>query len=306
MDNPSSTVDARSTTARSRALVLGGGGAVGNAWLIGVMAGLFDGGVDVTTADLTIGTSAGSTAAAQVAGATPPDLYAAIEATDLSGGGAGAARGRGAAGAATDHRGPVRAVIAASHDASDFRRRMGAAAMAMDMTADAARQAWWRATVGARLSTTQWPDRALQVTAVDAETAEPVVFDRRGGVDLVDAVAASCAGGFAYRIGDRHYIDGGYRANAENADLAAGHAAVLVLAPFGGRSLVPVSWGTQLPDQVEALRTDGSVVELIVPDGDSQALFGADILDVTRRPGAARAGYELGRSRAGRLTGSWG
>ena len=42
-----------------RALVLGGGGSAGNAWLIGVIAGLFDAGLDVTEADLIIGTSAG-------------------------------------------------------------------------------------------------------------------------------------------------------------------------------------------------------------------------------------------------------
>ena len=36
-----------------RALVLGGGGSTGNAWLIGVIAGLFDAGLDVTTAHLT-------------------------------------------------------------------------------------------------------------------------------------------------------------------------------------------------------------------------------------------------------------
>src|SRR3954471_18798071 len=60
-----------------RALVLGGGGSTGNAWLIGVIAGLFDAGLDVTTADLTVGTSAGSTAAAQLAGASPTELFAA-------------------------------------------------------------------------------------------------------------------------------------------------------------------------------------------------------------------------------------
>src|SRR5881397_2022944 len=61
-----------------RALVLGGGGAAGNAWLIGVVAGLFDAGLDVTDADLIIGTSAGSTAAAQITGRTPTELLAAI------------------------------------------------------------------------------------------------------------------------------------------------------------------------------------------------------------------------------------
>ena len=68
----------RVPAAGERALVLGGGGSTGNAWLIGVIAGLFDAGLDVTTADLTIGTSAGSTAAAQMAGATPTELLAAI------------------------------------------------------------------------------------------------------------------------------------------------------------------------------------------------------------------------------------
>src|SRR4051812_20063295 len=65
--------------AGERALVLGGGGSTGNAWVIGVIAGLFEAGLDVTDADLTIGTSAGSTAAAQIAsGVRPTELLAEI------------------------------------------------------------------------------------------------------------------------------------------------------------------------------------------------------------------------------------
>src|SRR5512132_1036759 len=77
-DQPRVDATKRAHAAGKRALVLGGGGSTGNAWLIGVIAGLFDAGLDVTTADLTIGTSAGSTAAAQIAGATPTELLAAI------------------------------------------------------------------------------------------------------------------------------------------------------------------------------------------------------------------------------------
>src|SRR6478735_7308671 len=62
----------------ARALVLGGGGAVGNAWLIGVIAGLCDAGLDPTAADLVVGTSAGSTAAAQITGAPPAELLNAV------------------------------------------------------------------------------------------------------------------------------------------------------------------------------------------------------------------------------------
>src|ERR1700727_1616165 len=57
-----------------RALVLGGGGAAGNAWLIGVIAGLFDVGLDVTNADLIVGPSAGSPAQAQTTRPPPPTL----------------------------------------------------------------------------------------------------------------------------------------------------------------------------------------------------------------------------------------
>src|ERR1700748_873133 len=63
---------------RERALVLGGGGSSGNAWLIGVVAGLFDAGLDVTAANLIVGTSGGSTTAAQITGVTPPQLLAGI------------------------------------------------------------------------------------------------------------------------------------------------------------------------------------------------------------------------------------
>ena len=77
-DQPQIDATMRSRAEGGRALVLGGGGAAGNAWLIGVVAGLLDAGLDVTEADLTIGTSAGSTAAAQIAGATPTELLAAI------------------------------------------------------------------------------------------------------------------------------------------------------------------------------------------------------------------------------------
>src|SRR5215204_2697159 len=68
-DQPQVDATRRVRAAGERALVLGGGGSTGNAWLIGVIAGLFDAGLDVTEADLIIGTSAGSTAAAQITSA---------------------------------------------------------------------------------------------------------------------------------------------------------------------------------------------------------------------------------------------
>jgi len=186
-----------------------------------------------------------------------------------------------------------------------MRRRMGAAALDLDAASDGTWQAQWRATVASRLPSQRWPQRRVLITAVDAHTGEPVVFDRLSRVDLVDAVAASCASGLPYRIGDHRYIDGGYRSNAENADLAAGYGRVLVLSPFGGRSLTPMGWGTHLATQVDELRAGGSRVETIFPDSGAEHMFGANAMDLLLRPPAARAGYDQGRALAGQLTGFW-
>jgi NTE family protein len=287
-------------------LVLGGGGSTGNAWLIGVIAGLFDAGLDVTTADLTIGTSAGSTAAAQIAGATPTELLAAIlAAAPLPRiGPIGTDRGHIPIRSAADHMERTGKIIASAEDAADMRRKMGTAALAMDSASDSSVQTQWRANVAARLPSQHWPQRTLLITAVDAHTGEPVVFDRHSGVDLADAVAASCASGFPHRIGDNRYIDGGYRRN-ENADLAAGYERVLVLSPFGGRSRAPLDWGMQLAAQVDELRARGSSVETTFPDGSSEHMFGANAMDVSLRPPAARAGHEQGIAVAEQLAEFW-
>ena len=210
-------------------------------------------------------------------------------------------------GPAANHMDITSRIIAAAEDATDMRRRMGAAALDMDAASDGSGQTRWRATVAARLPSQCWPERTMLITAVDAHTGEPVVFDRHSGVDLADAVAASTANGFGvppYSIGGRRYIDGGYRRN-ENADLATGYERVLVLSPFGGRSRHPLEWGMDLAAQVDELRASGSRVETIFPDSDSLHAFGANMMDLSTRPPAARAGYDQGRSRAGHLTRFW-
>ncbi len=293
---PSSAPDVTSTT-DERALVLGGGGSAGNAWLIGVIAGLLDAGLDVTEADLIIGTSAGSTAAAQITSATPTELLAAIVA-------AGSPPRTGPVGSNADHMSRTSGIINAAAGAADMRRRLAAAALEMDGASDGSWSQRWRATVAARLPSQDWPQRTVLITAVDARTGEPVVFDRHSGVELVDAVAASCASGLPYSIGENRYIDGGYRRN-ENADLAAGYERVLALSPLGGRTRTPLDWGMHLAAQVDELRAGGSRVETIVPDSDSLDAFGNNLMDPATRLPAARAGYDQGRGLAGQLTEFW-
>ena len=153
------------------------------------------------------------------------------------------------------------------------------------------------------------------VAAVNAHTGELIAFDRDSGVDLVDAVTAGTAlPGVVptQSINGTRYIDGGVR-SPDNADLASGYANVVVLSPFGGRSgTLPAGqfegirrspeWGTDLASQVEALRKQGSRVEVITPDADSRAAMGTNQMDPATRIPAARAGFAQGKQEATRVT----
>jgi NTE family protein len=196
-------------------------------------------------------------------------------------------------------------IIASAEDASDMRRRMGAAALEMDAS-DGSGQTRWRDVVAARLPSHDWPQQPVLIAAVEADTGEPVAFDRHSGIELVDAVAASTSSGFGgpYRIGENRYINGGYR-RSENADLGAGYGRVLVLSPFGGRSRMPPEWGMDLASQVSELRTGGSRVETVFPDGGAGDVFDANALDPSTRLQAARGGYDQGRALAERLSEFW-
>jgi NTE family protein len=308
------TLDAVRSPVRHVALVLGGGGAAGNAWLIGIIAGLAEADLDMTeVADIVIGTSAGATAAAQVRSGIPPaDLLASV----LSSPARPVAQRRDQPPslpmAAVFER--MRAIGADSASVSDLRRAMGAFGLESDGTLGSG-AGQRRAIVAARLPRPEWPDQPMMVTAVDAHSGELVGFDRESGVELVDAVAASTAGpGLVptVRINGRHYIDGGV-GGGENANLAAGYANVVVLAPLGGRSGTlpegqfeglprPPEWGTDLASQAEVLRTNGSRVEVITPDAESRAAMGTNQMELATRIPSARAGFAQGKQEASRLT----
>lgn len=327
LSSPFSPAPLTHESAHDRALVLGGGGSTGNAWMLGVLAGLLREGVDAATAELLIGTSAGATTAAQISFRSPVELHEAALASRPTGAagpigtaGPAAASGRraggtpGAAASAASASASVAVaeqldrtsrIIAASADPADMRRRMGAAALQLDGASDPARSARWRAVVASRLPDQRWPARDLRVVAVDAADGSPVVFDRDSGIELADAVAASCASGAPHRACGRSFIDGGYRRN-ENADLAVGSERVLVLSPFGGRTRHPIEWRMQLAAQADDLRAAGSTVEVVGPDEEAARLIGANAMDPSLRPGAARAGFAQGVGLADRLGAFWG
>jgi NTE family protein len=294
------------------ALVLGGGGAAGNAWEIGVIAGLAEAGLDMTeAADLVVGTSAGATAAAQVRSGIPPaELLASVLSPPVQPVGQNRERPPSLPMAAVFER--MRAIGAAATSTADLQRAMGAFGLESDsILGPGAEQR--RAMVAARLPRREWPERPMIVVAVNAHSGELAAFDRESGVELVDAVTASTAlPGLVptVSINGARYIDGGVR-SSENADLASGYANVVVLSPLGGRSGTPPEGefeglrrplGADLGSQVEGLRKGGSRVEVITPDADSRAAFGTNLMDPATRIPAARAGFAQGKQEATRVT----
>jgi NTE family protein len=259
------------------ALVLGGGGVTGIAWMTGILHGLAEAGAHVTPADLIIGTSAGSVVGAHLAAETHDlaDLYASQLAPPD---GEVSAR----LGTAVLLR-YARAMIT-SRTPEAYGRKLGAYALTA-ATEPAEKR---RAVLAERLRFGAWPERALAVTAVDALTGELRAFGKDSGVPLLDAVGASCAVPGVWRpvtIEGRAWIDGGMHSPA-NVQLAAGYDRVLVVAPIGSGSGVIAAPRAQ----AAALTAAGARVEVITPGSAARKAIGRNVLDPGRRAAAAGAG----------------
>jgi NTE family protein len=275
---------------QGRALVLGGGGVTGVAWEIGLLAGLAEIGMDLTRADLLVGTSAGSVVGAMVASGAP--LLTLYEEQRAPASKEIAARlGFGAL---------MRwlLILGLPGNRQRARARLGRAALRAKTVPEAER----RAAIERRLPSAQWPERRLLITAVEAETGAEAVFDRTSGVPLVDAVAASCAVPLVWppiTINGRHYVDGGVRSPA-NVDLARGYAKVVVLAPL--------NQALHRAERASAqAATLGAGVHSVVisPDVAARKAIGSNVLDPAHRAAAAEAGHAQAASVADQVRAVW-
>ncbi len=167
-------------------------------------------------------------------------------------------------------------------------QRIGAVARSTATVSEAVR----RDVIAQRLPSHDWPDRDLRITAIDIGTGELVAFDQKSGVELVDAVAASCAVPGAWppvTIGERRYMDGGV-GSTMNLKLAADCDAVVVLVPSGKGA--PSPFGRDPAVEVDAFagRSLG-----VFADDESLKSFGPNPLDPACREPSARAGRAQGR-----------
>lgn len=260
-----------------RALVLGGGGVTGIAWELGMLHGLLEAGLDLTDADIVVGTSAGSVVGAQITSGRPlADWYAVqLEPPHAE------------IGARFGPREVRRLVLPAMIPGTQRqrRKRLGRAAMKHHPEAPTERLR----VIGSRLAGIDWPECDLRIVAIDAISGRTKVFRRDSKVDLVHAVAASCAVPTVWPtvpIDAIPYMDGGMRSVA-NVDIARDADRVVVLAP-SPRSFTRA---TSVPAQVEKLREAGALTAAVSPDEQARTAIGRNVLDHTRRGGAAEAGH---------------
>ncbi|MDP9795845.1 NTE family protein [Catenuloplanes nepalensis] len=249
------------------ALVLGAGGLTGIAWHLGIIIGLRESGVDLTSAGLTVGTSAGAIAGALLATGADPVEAARIEARlddadppfqpDW-------ARGTQVFALLNDE----------SRDPAAVRAAVGELALASEVVEEEP----FVATIARRVPLTGWPERPLLITAVDAADGRPIAWDRASGVPLDRAVAASCAVPAIFppvTVNGGRYMDGGVRSGT-NADLAAAAGRIVVLAP-----LAPIRGRGAPAAEIDALRRRARVA-LVAPDEEALRALGSNVFDTTR------------------------
>ena len=280
-----------------RTLVLGGGGTVGIAWETGVLAGLQRGGVAIADADLIVGTSAGSVVGAQVALGLPLEALVAAQLTLAT-----ASEPQ-----QTFDPSAFGAVVQLLGQASEAGPELLAEVGRLALTAPTVDEGQYLARF-ALLAEASWPQRDLRITAVDTQSGAFHAWSRADGVPLLRAVAASCAvpGIFPpVTVGGRRYMDGGMRSDT-NADLARDSARVLVVAPIGSE-MAGTGFTARRPvlREVEQLRASGAQVELVVPDPAARNAFGANLMDTSRRAGAAEAGLQQGLALAEAVARLW-
>jgi NTE family protein len=295
------------------AVVLSAGGEAGLAFHAGVLSGLAEGiGWDPNGADLLVGTSAGSVAAAALrAGLSPQDMAAMVEGSPLSDKGAAliAPVGDGPPPHPRPKRrsplawGPAapRILLAAARRPWQVRP---AALMAGLLPEGTVSTSAIRDGVQALLGDT-WPTRPLWVCAVRLEDGCPVVFGQDGAppARIGEAVSASCAIPAYFtpvKIDGVRYVDGGAHSLTHLVQVAGkGLDLVVVIAPMSrtgprrfpgslaglaaGNAVVREVSRAQLGLEALVVRRQGTTVIAFQPTGDDQKAMGTNFMDPRRR-----------------------
>ncbi len=293
-----------------RGIVLGGGGVLGGTWAVGALLALEEEfGFAATSADVLVGTSAGSVLAAMLgAGVTPEQLRQRYNDEVVQGGPLAGLSWNPDAAIGGHRPGLPRALAPGSirligeslrHPA----RVRGTALVAALMPEGAKTMAGVGRLIDAVSPMDGWSrHEACWIVAMDYETGRRTVFGRPGSVvaPLASAVMASCSipGWFApVDIGGRRFVDGG-AISATSVDVVehAGLDEVYVIAPM-------VSFQTDHPSsaaawlerrwrrvvtltclaEANAVAGSGATVRIIGPGPEDLEAIGANMMDTSQR-----------------------
>ena len=298
-----------------RGLVLGGGGTLGAAWMIGALCALDEEhGFDPRTASLIVGTSAGSILSALLgAGASAQELWQhqrgevvvtgplagrSFDYDNAAGGGAPPRPQPGigsprliARSVRHPRRFPGTAVISAFLPSG-----RGSLGDIGQMVEDVIPSGAWS------------PHPGIRIVAMDYDSGERVVFGEPGSpsVGLAEAVVASCSipGWFPPTvIGDHRYVDGGTFSNTSLDLFTLGrlpggqpYDEVYVLAPMAAREYDKPSTmmgriergyrhrvTRRMLLEAKQVRDGGTRVIVLCPGPDDLESLGANLMDPTRR-----------------------
>jgi NTE family protein len=293
-----------------RGIILGGGGVLGGTWAVGALLALEEEfGFAAGSADVLVGTSAGSVLAAMLgAGVTPEQLRQRYNDEVVQGGPLAGLSWNPDAAIGGHRPGLPRALAPGSlrligeslrHPA----RVQGTALVAALMPEGAKTMAGVGRLIDAVSPMDGWSrHKACWIVAMDYETGRRTVFGRPGSVvaPLASAVMASCSipGWFApVSIGGRRFVDGG-AISATSVDVVehAGLDEVYVIAPM-------VSFQTDHPSSAAAwlerrwreavtkaclaeandVARSGATVRIIGPGPEDLEAIGANMMDTSQR-----------------------
>lgn len=253
---------------KARGLVLGGGGIYLASWMAGYFRTLKAEGVDVASADIAVGTSAGSLVGAILLGGRlgafaseleqlgkDPALFAKLI-PDVP---------------------PNPSQIRARRSADDATEATPEVIQSIGRAAMAARNpagpSDYFASVKALIGETAWPSPNLHTTANDCYTGERLVVSQDAGIPISHACAASSSlpGSMGPTwLDDRLCMDGGICQTSTHCDVVAGVRKALVISlSDGGADAVRTGLRTSglpntLDQEIETLRSQGTEVILKV------------------------------------------
>ena len=275
------------------ALVLGGGGSVGIAWEVGVLAGLADAGVDATEASVIVGSSAGSVAGTQVRQGRSIESLVDEQRTPST----------------DDRSDPPRPT-----DLSGLFEIFGMIREAEERTPALFREVGRRAIAADTLPESvwigrfehlgdEWPDGDLRVTAVDCATGQRRIWTAADGVPLCAAVASSCAipGVFPpVSLDGTRFIDGGLWSSSNlDAVLDADVDRAIFIGPL--RAGDPAA-SRALASEIGLLESEGVQTTSIVPgEAFATEIGAANLMNPTFRARGLALGIDDGTAAARRV-----